>query len=407
LTDDSQQPSDPRIRFLIALGRALHSYGIPAHRLEDALGNAARSLGIRGEFFSGPTSLISSFGEPGRQHTALSRVQPGSLQLDKLVQLDEVVESLYRGEIGVEEADRSLHQIDGSPTRYGPVLTTLGFGVISCGAARVFGGGTAEMGVSLLLGLITGVLAVLAGRHVALERVFEFLVAMTVTFLAMAFSIFARPVATGEIILASLIILLPGLTLTLAMNELATGHLVSGTARFTGALMSFLKIGLGVGMGQRLALFLPGQLVEAAHPMLPAWTLWASLLITPLALVVLFRARWKEAPWILLGSMVAFWGARLGVDLLGAGLGAVVGALLAGLAGNLFARWQRHPAVVLVVPSIILLVPGSIGYRSLSLMMDHDVMSGVGNAFEALLVGVSLVAGLLLANVLLPPRNAL
>jgi len=34
-------------------------------------------------------------------------------------------------------------------------------------------------------------------------------------------------------------------------------------------------------------------------------------------------------------------------------------------------------------------------------------MSGVDNAFTALLVGVSLVAGLLLANVLVPPRNAL
>jgi len=40
-------------------------------------------------------------------------------------------------------------------------------------------------------------------------------------------------------------------------------------------------------------------------------------------------------------------------------------------------------------------------------MMENDVMSGVGSVFTALLVGVSLVAGLLLANVMLPARNAL
>ena len=68
---------DPRIRFLIDLGKALHSYGIPAHRLEDALENAAGRLGIRAEFFSTPTSLISAFGEPADQHTVLSRIQPG------------------------------------------------------------------------------------------------------------------------------------------------------------------------------------------------------------------------------------------------------------------------------------------------------------------------------------------
>ncbi len=407
MAPSDDQHSDPRIRFLIGLGRALHGYGIPAHRLEEALGNAAARLGIRGEFFSGPTSLISSFGEPGEQHTALSRVQPGSLQLDKLVELDEVVESLYRGEIQVEEADQRLRRIDGAPLRYGAPLTVLAFGLISGTAARFFGGGATEMAVSLGLGLVTGGLAVLAGRHVAVERIFEFLVAMTVTFLATATTMFVTPVATGEAVLASLIILLPGLTLTLALNELATGHLVSGTARFTGAMMTFLKIGLGVGIGQRLALFLPGQVAEVQHAMLPGWTLWLCLLATPWGLAVLFRARWREALWIAPVTIAAFWGARVGVELLGAGLGAVVGALVAGLLSNLFARWQRRPAVVYIVPSILLLVPGTLGYRSLSLMMDHDVMSGVGGAFEALLVGISLVAGLLLANVLLPPRNAL
>ena len=274
-------PPDPRTRFLINLGRALHSYGIPAHRLENALANAASSLGIRAEFFFGPTSLISSFGEPGHQHTALSRVQPGVLQLDKLVELDEVVEALYRGEIAVEEADRRLHAIDTAPTRFGPLISTLAFGLVSFTAARFFGGGLAEMAASGLLGLVTGVLAALADRFVTMGRVFEFLVAVTVTFLAMAGSMFIAPFSSGIAILASLIILLPGLTLTLALNELATNHLVSGTARFTGAMMTFLKLGLGVGIGQKLALFLPAVFAETPPIVLPEWTLWASLLATP------------------------------------------------------------------------------------------------------------------------------
>ncbi len=400
-------PPDPRTRFLINLGRALHSYGIPAHRLENALANAASSLGIRAEFFFGPTSLISSFGEPGHQHTALSRVQPGVLQLDKLVELDEVVEALYRGEIAVEEADRRLHAIDTAPTRFGPLISTLAFGLVSFTAARFFGGGLAEMAASGLLGLVTGVLAALADRFVTMGRVFEFLVAVTVTFLAMAGSMFIAPFSSGIAILASLIILLPGLTLTLALNELATNHLVSGTARFTGAMMTFLKLGLGVGIGQKLALFLPAVFAETPPIALPEWTLWASLLATPAPLVVLFRARWREGAWIFVGALTAFWGARLGVDLLGSGLGAVMGAFCAGVVANIFARWRRHPAVVTIMPSIILLVPGSIGYQSISLLMADDVLSGVDSAFTALLVGVSLVAGLLLANVVVPPRNAL
>jgi uncharacterized membrane protein YjjP (DUF1212 family) len=392
---------------LIDLGRALHSYGIPAHRLEDALGNAASRLDIRAEFFSGPTSLISSFGAPGAQHTALSRVAPGQLHLDKLVELDEVVEALYRAEIGVEQADLRLREIDTAPARYGRPLTTLAFGLASGMAARFFGGGLLEMGLALVLGLVTGLLAVLAGRSVTVDRIFEFLVAAVVTFLAAGFATSVVPVASGIVIVASLVVLLPGLSLTLALNELGTGHLVSGTARFSGAMMTFLKIGIGVGVGRKLAEFLPGAIAEATPQVLPWWTLWVALLVTPPALGVLFRARLREMSWIVLGTTVAYWGSRLGVAQLGPLLGAVTGACLAGLTANLFARWRRRPAVVLIVPALILLVPGSIGYNSLSLLMRSDVVSGVDTAVTTMLVAVSLVAGLLLSNVLLPPRNAL
>lgn len=399
--------SDPRHRFLIDLGKALHGYGVPAHRLEEALGNASRHLGIRGEFFSGPTSLISSFGEPGAQHTALSRVEPGDLQLDKLVELDEVVESLYRGEIPVEEAAARLEEIEAAPQRYGPVLTTLAFVLVSGTASRFFGAGLVEMGLAAGLGLVTGLLAWVARRFVPIGRLFEFLVSMVVSFLALGVTIWWRPLAADGAVLASLIILLPGLSLTLAMNELASGHLVSGTARMSGSLMTFLKIGLGLGLGTKMAEFLPGGPVEAVPISLPEWTLWLALLVTPLGLGVLFRARVSEWIWITAGSMAAFWGARLGVLWLGVGLGAVVGAFFAGVLSNLFARWKNKPAVTLIVPSIILLVPGSIGYRGMELMLNSDVLSGVDSVFTTLLVGVSLVAGLLLANVMVPARNAL
>ena len=398
---------DPRIRFLTELGRALHGYGIPSHRLEAALVSAARHLGIRAEFLSTPTSLISSFGEPGEQQVTLARVTPGSLQLDKLVALDDVVESLYRGELTVDVAEAQLKAIVEAPPRYPAWAHVLAFAVASSAASNFFGAGWKEMGVAFGLGLVGGLLGWAAGRVETIGRVYEFLLTLIVAFSAAALARVIGPLGTGPVVIGSIVVLLPGLTLTLALNELGTGHLVAGTARLTGSMMTFLQIGLGVGLGSRLAQVLPGEPREAGPAALPAWVLWVLLVVTAVALAVLFRARWREVPWIIAGALLAFWGARGGVLLLGAGLGTVVGALLVGVAGNLYARLRRRPSVVVIVPSIILLVPGSIGYRSLSFLMEKDVMSGVDNAFTALLVGVSLVAGLLLANVLVPPRNAL
>ena len=57
------------------------------------------------------------------------------------------------------------------------------------------------------------------------------------------------------------------------------------------------------------------------------------------------------------------------------------------------------------LPGILLLVPGSIGFWSLAALLESDVVSGVETAFRMVLVAVSLVAGLLLADAIVPPRD--
>ena len=51
--------------------------------------------------------------------------------------------------------------------------------------------------------------------------------------------------------IAALIAMLPGMTLTNAMTELATRNLVSGTARMMSALIVLLELALGVALGER------------------------------------------------------------------------------------------------------------------------------------------------------------
>ena len=52
------------------------------------------------------------------------------------------------------------------------------------------------------------------------------------------------------------------------------------------------------------------------------------------------------------------------------------------------------------------LVPGSIGYRSLTALLAEEVVPGIQTAFRMLLVAASLVAGILLAAALtVEPRD--
>lgn len=406
-TSEDLQEGDSRIAFAVNLASALHRYGTSTHRLEQAMNLVLRKIGLRGHFFSTPTGIFASFGLPEEHRTSLIKAEPGAVDLEKMALLDELTGRVIQGEVGPTEGEKRVAAIVAAPPRYGPVLTALCFGLVSGASSRFLGGGWREAVIATAIGLILGAMASLVGRSEDASRVFEPMAAVVSAALALISAQYFSPVSIYVTTLAGLIGLVPGLTLTTAMTELATRNLVSGTARLMGAGLIFLEIGFGVALGGQVSRLLPPTpLFSTPEPLAP-WTLWVALAITPLALSVLLRAHPRDIGWILAASVLSFAGSRAGAALLGPQLGAFVGAVLVGTISNLYARWLNRPAAVSLVPSIMLLVPGSIGFGSLSKFIERDVVSGVETAFNMALVAVSLATGLLVANLILPPRKAL
>ena len=98
-------------------------------------------------------------------------------------------------------------------------------------------------------------------------------------------------------------------------------------------------------------------------------------------------------------------GGRLGAATLGVELGTFAGALAVALASSVYERLRRRPAAVVLVLGILLLVPGSVGFRSLTSLMERRAVAGIETAFSMILTAMALVAGLLIAGVIAPePR---
>lgn len=392
-------------RFIEQLGRALHSFGSAAHRIEDGMKIATETLGLEGQFFSSPTAIFVSFGHGEQRRTRLVRVEPGEVDLGKLAGVDGVLEALAAGHLELASAAQKLATIVAAPPRYGPGLATLAFALASGSAACFFGGGGREIAAAALVGLGIGLLALAAAHRPTLGRIFEPLAAMLATFTAMVAAAWAAPLAPFVVTLAGLIVLVPGLTLTVALRELASRHLVSGSARLAGALLVFLTIGFGVALGNRLGIAVVGPLPIVQPTPLAPWSEALALLAAAAGFTVLFRARPRDAGWIFAAGALAIAGSRTGVHLLGPELGAFVGALAVGLASNLYARLRRQTASVVQLPGLVLLVPGSLGFRSVSALLEQDTLSGVQTAFTMVLIAIALVTGLLVANVFVPPRR--
>lgn len=406
-------PLDPRsvegqeaVGFVLALGRALHSSGYSAPRLEAVLTMVAERLGLAAPaFFSTPTSLNAAFGEEQAQRTFMLRVQPGETDLGRLAALDAATLEVVRGRASIAEGIATVQAIIAAPPRYPAWLVTLAFGVLSGAVARFFGGGVREIGAGLVTGLFVGLLAWVAGRVPGLARVFEPAAAFLGTALATALVAWAGPMSLYITTVAGIVALLPGLVLTTAMSELANRHLTAGTARLSGAFMTFLGIAFGVALGNRVTEVVLGTVRSATPVALPDWTLWLALVAAPVCFAIVLSAEARDIVWITLGGVWAFLGGRLGSDWLGVGLGSFAGALAIGVAANVYARWLDRPASIVLVPGLALLVPGSVGYRSLMLLMEQNVTVGVEAGFRMLITASSLVAGLLVANVVGPPRR--
>ena len=392
------------INFILNLGRALHTYGYAAHRLEAVLGKASLDLGVEAHFFSTPTSIMVAFGSMDSQRTFMIRVQPGEQDLGKLAMLDAIVLQVLKGDVTPAEGSSRIDMISAAPPRYGLLLTALAFGLTSGAATRFLGGGLREIIVSTGLGLVVGALAVVGVRYAAVARTFETVASFLVAFLATVLS-HAYPHSVFLATLGGIIVLVPGFTFTVSMIELSTRHLSSGTARLSAAMMTFLSILFGVALGTALGTTISGAPISIAPASVPAWYNLVALLVAPLGFLVLLKAEQRSAPWLVLVGVLAFYSSRLGAMLFGPELGSFVGALAVGVASNLLAVMRDRPSQVYLVPGILLLVPGSVGMRSLTALMEREVISGIETAFRMVVIAVSIVAGILIANVIGPRRS--
>jgi uncharacterized membrane protein YjjP (DUF1212 family) len=402
-------PADVRafheaFEFIEKLARALHRYGYTAPATEDALTAVCKRLHIRGEFFATPTAIFATLDAPGIEDTFLIRVEPGNVNLDKLSRLDKLAHEVSQGIVPVPDASRLIDEIRATPPRYRGKTTVVAAVLASACSARFFGGGWREILTCGVIGCVSGLLALIARRDKRFQ-LFEPVAAFCAGAIACVAAVYLAPVSLFIATCAGLIILLPGLTVTTAISELATQHLASGTARMMSALIIFLTIGFGLAVGLKLGMVTMHPDIEATSIGLPTWTLFVALLLAPLGFMARFQANPRDAVPIVLICALAFGASRLGAELMGIANGAFAGALAVGVASGLHSRWKGKPALVTSTVGIIMLVPGSVGFRSITKIIAHDPVAGIQTALTMVVTAVAIVTGLLLARVIVPRRT--
>ncbi len=409
---DTRAPIRVRIGFVVDLAKRLHEYGTAAPRLEDVINLVSARLGLTCDVLATPTSIVMSFSNPEREDdlaetTQVVRLPPGSVDLKRLCQIDEIADQVIDGRLELAAGRWRLRQFRQSQRASRRMWLVASFAVSAASIAAILETGWKGILTAGFVGAVIGVVDRLSVKHPNIAAASEAISALLATLIATLVAVYVTPITVRPVIIASLIVLMPGMTLTTAVRELSSQHLISGTARMMGAVATLLKLTFGTLAATQLCALLGLVPAPITEEPLPMWTQWIAVLTAAFAFAVLFRAPTRYVPVVIASVVLAYACTQLGDAYNAPTFGVFLGSLLIGAASNLFARVANRPGALVREPGIILLVPGSVGFRSLSFVLERDVWLGLDTAITLVTLLVAIVAGLLFGDLLIPPRRKL
>lgn len=397
---------EPKAVFLANLARELHHAGMATDVLEGTLTDIAESIGIPLQIFALPTYITMAFGDRWDQKIVMIRVPPGSVDLQKISRLNEIYRQLRGGDIDYRRAGELLDELDGKHAqKRSPLYQIPALGLVALGVSLLLGGSLNETIVAACIGLSTGILSVFTGNQIV-ARLYEVVAALVGTLIVGLATRLLGPVNIYICIVAGVVVLLPGFSLTLALHELANSDLVAGVARLGKVLSTLLALGCGALLG--FALLGPMRLDDSEfvpHAVgVFQWMIAAGCMAIGTSIEL--NARWRDFIWVFAASFVALATSHI---LGGTPVHQVAGfasAFICGIVANLGARLLRLPPAVMLVPALLVLVPGSLSYESVLFAFQHNISTALTFGANAASAAVQLVAGLLFSQLLFP-TNAL
>ena len=403
-------PFEDAWQFILRVGAAAHKYGSTSTRLEAFLGFLSRRLGYPGVFRSTPSEIVFAMREDPEspQRVEIMATPAPDVDLDKLARLGDLLSEMKAGTLSLADASGRLDDIDGAPPPWGKLASLLGYVLVGLGLAPLLGGGWSDAVAAAVLSMLVYGMVLLSGRLGAVAT--EWLpltTAYLVGFLATLARTWIPDLNVVLVILSAVAVLLPGYTVSLGAGELVGGHVVSGMANLMSGLITLAKQVAGAWLGIVTA----GLLVSgaASQPATPVGQFWVQLLFLLLlvGLCLAFQVSRRDLPWAVLVCGIAYLGILAGSSLLDSNLGNLVGTILAVVVANLWARRTERPTSIVLIPAIVMLVSGTIGFRGLASMAGGEVLLGAQQFLQMFVVALTIVVGIMIGYTIVRPQPTL
>ncbi len=359
----------------LRIGELLLSCGAGAADVSAQMNNVARACGLRR--FSADvtfTELAMShqpkLGEPAI--VQLRQVRRRVTDFGDLTEVDLLVRDLVAERVDRDDAIQRLNRIVSTGHSRPRWSVTLGLGVLGAGVGMTLGGGPLVVAIAFIAAVGIDVIQLLMNRRRLPAFYQQVAGGLFATLLAASLVALGVHLQPGRVIIASIILLLAGVSFLGAIQDALTGFPLTAAARILEALIATAGVIGGVTGGFNLARVLgvglgkldPGG-VQFAGP--TEFVIGAAVTASAYA----FAA---YAPWRSLIPIAAMGAGAAGTFVLayrhdvGIAWAEGVAALTVGLVGYAVSGLTRVPALVVMTAAIVPLLPGLSIYRALAVL---------------------------------------
>lgn len=375
----SDSPIMPELlECLRKIGKGLIASGTSVGLVENTLTRIALAYDVQCEIVALPNILMIKIGQAAHKLTDFTVQRPTSLPLNQISALTELIDRVMKKEILLAEASREVDRIFIMPPRFNSVIVTAGYVIAVVGLTLLFRPDLRAVLVTAGTGLLVGWLLLLFDKWPRFNLLLPILASALVSWIIFVLTQKALVFGPANLVIPPLVIFLPGAILTTGMIELASMHLISGSARLMYGAATLFLLFIGISVGLNLS-GLPSILVSPYEASVFPW--WAPILGTLLFGIGTFlrlSGANRDLFWMLVVLYIAMFGQMVGEQLSGSYVGAFLGAMLMALSSELIARSPRRtPALVSQSLAFWFLVPGARGLLSVTNLLSDDIQSAV------------------------------
>lgn len=235
-------------------GRILLESGAETPRIEETVEIIGKTAGVSVSCYVTLTAVFVSLAD--QPTTQLTKTKLGSFNLQKVDEINHLSRQFVAGDVDFDDVTRQVNAIDEYAIDFNWPTKIIGAGLVSVAPMLVFKANWLDLSLAFFVGIAGYLVAQYVGRKTTATP-YAKEVAGGFTISLLAWLLVAGHLGTNaeNIIVSSVMPLVPGVALTNSLREIMAGHMISGTVRALDALLIAAAIGGGVVLAATLVHF--------------------------------------------------------------------------------------------------------------------------------------------------------